>query len=149
VLLFDEICNLKHFKRTNMILFLNKRDLFREKLLTVPLRVDSGEHERYKDFGGPFVQPGTASAKEGTPEFEACYNAAKDYLLTLFLKRNKSGNEIYHHVTCATDTNNVQVVFNACKDILLKTNLRGSGFMYVFFSLSPQVLSSHLQRNRQ
>jgi len=129
VLLFDEICNLKHFRKTNMILFLNKRDLFREKLLTVPLRVDQGPMARYTDFEGPHVTPGTASAKDGTPEFEACYGAAKDYLLMLFLKRNKQNNEVYHHVTCATDTDNVKIVFNACKDILLKTNLRGSGFM--------------------
>jgi len=129
VMLFDEICNLKHFRKTSMILFLNKSDLFREKLLTVPLRVDSGPYMRYTDFAGPFVEPGTASGKDGTAEFESCYNAAKDYLLTLFLKRNKQTNEIYHHVTCATDTNNVKVVFNACKDIILKDNLRGSGFM--------------------
>jgi len=36
---------------------------------------------------------------------------------------------VYHHVTCATDTSNIRVVFNACKDIILKDNLRGSGFM--------------------
>lgn len=36
---------------------------------------------------------------------------------------------IYHHVTCATDTKNVEVVFNACKDIILRGNLKDSGFM--------------------
>jgi len=30
--LFDEICNYKVFKKTSMILFLNKRDLFAEKI---------------------------------------------------------------------------------------------------------------------
>merc|ERR1712107_975016 len=38
IILFDEICNSKWFKRTNMILFLNKKDLFEEKLLTTPFR---------------------------------------------------------------------------------------------------------------
>lgn len=36
---------------------------------------------------------------------------------------------VYHHVTCATDTKNVEVVMNACKDIILRGNLKDSGFM--------------------
>merc|ERR1711916_159161 len=55
VLLFDEICNSKFFKQTSMILFLNKRDLFREKLLKVPIKVSDGDHERYTNFKGPYV----------------------------------------------------------------------------------------------
>jgi len=37
--LFKEICNSKWFVETNMILFLNKSDLFREKIAKVPLGV--------------------------------------------------------------------------------------------------------------
>jgi hypothetical protein len=36
---------------------------------------------------------------------------------------------VYPHVTCATDPNTVRVVFNACKETILRENLRGSGFM--------------------
>ena len=32
-------------------------------------------------------------------------------------------------VTCATDTRNVRVVFDACKDIILRENLKNSGFV--------------------
>ena len=35
----------------------------------------------------------------------------------------------YLQVTCATDTRNVRVVFDACKDIILRENLKNSGFM--------------------
>jgi GTPase SAR1 family protein len=130
VILFDEICNSKWFKNTSMLLFLNKRDLFAEKLTKIPFRIDSGPNQRYTDFNGPYIIPGTPSADMGSPEFDAGYRAAADYLLRLFLVRNKQkGKEVYHHVTCATDTGNVEVVFNACKDIILKGNLRGSGFM--------------------
>ena len=130
VILFDEVCNLKYFKNTSMILFLNKNDLFREKLKTVPVRIDSGPNKRYHEFTGPFIEIGSPSAEFGTPEFEAGYEAARDFFLSLFLRRNMQLNkEVYHHVTCATDTSNIRVVFNACKDIILKDNLRGSGFM--------------------
>ena len=114
----------------NTFSFLNKLDVFREKLTKVPIKIDSGKDKRYTDFQGPYIKPGTQSAIIGTPEYEDCYVAAEEYLLNLFLKQNKVANkEVYHHVTCATDTENVQIVFNACKDIILKGNLRGSGFM--------------------
>lgn len=36
--LFDSICNSKWFVDTSIILFLNKKDLFEEKIKTSPLR---------------------------------------------------------------------------------------------------------------
>jgi len=35
---------------------------------------------------------------------------------------------IYPHITCATDTHNVSVVFNAAKSSILQHNLEGAGF---------------------
>jgi len=125
LLLFEEICNSKWFKQTSMILFLNKRDLFAEKLIEVPFTGNG----RFPDFKGPHVVPGTPSADPTTEEFKKCYDAATTYLHDLFISRNKQSKEIYSHITCATDTKNIEVVFNACKDIILKQNLHGSGFM--------------------
>lgn len=119
--LFDDTVNQKQFRKTNVILFLNKSDLFREKIRTIPIRVAG---ERFEDFQGPYVE---SSPQE---DFEKCYVAGVEYFLQQFLQRNKyADREVYHHVTNATDTNNVRVVFSACKDIILKSNLRGSGFM--------------------
>lgn len=39
LLLFDEICNSRWFADTSIILFLNKDDLFREKIKKVDLKV--------------------------------------------------------------------------------------------------------------
>merc|ERR1719263_2721395 len=36
--LFDEICNNRYFENSSMILFLNKRDLFEEKILKVDIK---------------------------------------------------------------------------------------------------------------
>jgi len=124
LVLFEEICNSKWFKQTAMILFLNKRDLFYEKLAEVPFKVDG---QRYENFQGPHVEIGVT--QPGTPEFEAAYDAASNFLKQEFVAKNKQNKEIYTHITCATDTKNVEIVFNACKDIILKGNLSGSGFM--------------------
>lgn len=94
-----------------MILFLNKKDLFGEKIKTKNIR----DCPVFADFRGP----------------DGDYDAGVQYFLDKFLTKNKSGTDrqIYHHVTCATDTRNVRVVFDACKDIILRENLKNSGFM--------------------
>ena len=122
LLLFEEIANSKWFKETSIILFLNKRDLFAEKICEVPFKAEG----RFEDFKGPHVVFGTASAVIGTPEHTDCYNAAVSYLKEAFLARNKHKHtkEIYTHVTCATDTKNIEVVVNACRHIILKSNIR-------------------------
>jgi len=105
--LFDEICNNRFFQTSAMILFLNKKDLFEEKIKLVdPKSVDA-----FKDFSGGIGD----------------YDKGVEYFLGKFLAVNRQHDkEIYHHVTCATDSENVSVVFNACKDIILKQNIKGS-----------------------
>jgi len=39
ILLFDEICNSSWFQNTSIILFLNKEDLFRDKITKVDLKI--------------------------------------------------------------------------------------------------------------
>ena len=47
------------------------------------------------------------------------YDAGVNYFVGKFMEKNKNPNKkIYHHVTCATDTSNVQVVFNSCKGLI-------------------------------
>lgn len=119
--LFDEICNSKWFHETSMILFLNKRDLFEVKFCErkVPLNVTG------LDFFADAPQINWDEVSK-----EAAYDMATEWIVEKFLsKNNQSDKEIYHHITCATDTENVKTVFNACKDIILKSNLKGSGFM--------------------
>jgi len=118
--LFEEICNSSWFRKTSMILFLNKKDLFAEKLFKIPFRVPG---KRYDDFAGPY-------AEESNAPREDVIQAAQKYILNLFVSRKQQADkEVYSHVTCATDTKNVQVVFSACKDIILRRNLVNSGFM--------------------
>jgi len=107
--LFEDICNNRWFEDTAMILFLNKRDLFAEK---VPRKaINSVVH--FTDY-------------QGDPND---YDDGVAYFKSKFLACNQKDKDIYPHVTCATDTNNVEVVFKACKEIILKENLGNNGFM--------------------
>eukprot|EP01097_Dermamoeba_algensis_P002971 TRINITY_DN2187_c0_g1_i1.p1 TRINITY_DN2187_c0_g1~~TRINITY_DN2187_c0_g1_i1.p1 ORF type:complete len:351 (-),score=101.15 TRINITY_DN2187_c0_g1_i1:167-1219(-) len=106
--IFDELCQ-KWFKNTTIILFLNKKDLFEKKILVSPLKATFPEY---------------TGADEFTP--------ASDFIKDKFLKQDKQENpegRIYPHLTCATDTNHVKVVFDAVKETLLKAALKSVGLM--------------------
>ena len=66
--LFQEICNNRYFRNSSMILFLNKRDLFEEKIILI----DIAAQKPFKDFTGSF----------GSPEY---YEKGVDYFLKKFL----------------------------------------------------------------
>lgn len=111
--LFGEICDSRWFSNTSIILFLNKKDLFIDKLKTVPLDVC---------FDGQTLFP----AYEGPGTFVHC----RDFIVDQFLARNKNDNkEIYYHVTTATDRTNTRTVFDAVKDIIIKESLRQAGLL--------------------
>jgi len=106
--LFTEICNMRYFEKSSMILFLNKKDLFEQKILTTSISSVSF----FSDYEGPSHD----------------YSQSVEYFLHKFLKANRNSNRaIYHHITCATDTKNVELVFDACRDIILRKNLEDSG----------------------
>uniref|UniRef100_A0A8C2DWD7 Guanine nucleotide binding protein (G protein), alpha inhibiting activity polypeptide a n=1 Tax=Cyprinus carpio TaxID=7962 RepID=A0A8C2DWD7_CYPCA len=104
--LFDSICNNKWFTDTSIILFLNKKDLFDEKIKRSPLTICFPEY--------------TGSST---------YEDAAAYIQCQFedLNKKKDTKEIYSHFTCATDTKNVQFVFDAVTDVIIKNNLKDCG----------------------
>ncbi|XP_029990361.1 guanine nucleotide-binding protein G(i) subunit alpha-2-like [Sphaeramia orbicularis] len=104
--LFDSICNNKWFTETSIILFLNKKDLFEEKITHSPLTIC------FPEYTGPNR-----------------YEEAQAYIQTKFedLNKKKDTKEIYTHFTCATDTKNVQFVFDAVTDVIIKNNLKDCG----------------------
>jgi len=108
--LFEDIANNTFFLNSSIILFFNKKDLFAEKLAKKNIR----DTPQFADYNGP----------------DNDFNAGAQYFVNKFISRSKSETrQIYHHLTCATDTANVKVVFNACKDIILRNNLQSTGFM--------------------
>lgn len=57
------------------------------------------------------------------------YEEASSYIRMKFenLNKRKDQKEIYTHLTCATDTNNIQFVFDAVTDVIIKNNLKDCG----------------------
>jgi len=105
--LFEEICNSPFFSKTAMILMLNKKDSFSEKITKVPLTVCP----LFKDYKGPQT-----------------FEAGVKLIQETFLSKVKS-KLIYTHITCATDTNNMKVVFDAVKDIVIRAALNDVGLL--------------------
>jgi len=110
--LFENICSSKWFTETSIMLFLNKSDLFAEKLRQYPLEVT---HPSFKP--------------QDPKNPELYYEDACKYMEDLFLGRNSSKKPIYCHVTCATDKYNVDRVFQSVKDIIVRGALEGAGFV--------------------
>eukprot|EP00753_Platysulcus_tardus_P001519 PLAT11374.1.p2 GENE.PLAT11374.1~~PLAT11374.1.p2 ORF type:complete len:229 (+),score=70.63 PLAT11374.1:576-1262(+) len=110
--LFEGVCKEPCFRNTPIILFLNKSDLFAQKIRKVDIRDELTE--QFMDY-----THGTCSC---APELADCacgvQKAAKNYLLQLFLAR-AGERKITHHFTCATNSDNIRYVFNACKDSIL------------------------------
>jgi len=96
--LFREICNSFWLHQAALILFLNKTDLFQEKITKVNINVC------FPDY-------------KGASEF----NEASDFIEKKFLHVDKTGRKkIYPHKTIATDTGNVQFVFQAVRDRIIQ-----------------------------
>lgn len=104
--LFESVINSRWFLRTSIILFLNKIDLFKIKLQKVPL-------ERY------------------FPEYTggSDLNKAAKFILWRFTQTNRAKLNIYPHLTQATDTSNILLVFAAVKVTILQNALKDSGIM--------------------
>uniref|UniRef100_A0A3Q1EUL5 Guanine nucleotide binding protein (G protein) alpha v1 n=1 Tax=Acanthochromis polyacanthus TaxID=80966 RepID=A0A3Q1EUL5_9TELE len=102
--LFSSICNNVFFRSTSMILFMNKIDLFQDKIL------HSGRHLRLY-----------------LPQFKGAdcdVDSAARFIAATFVSLNDNPSKlIYHHFTTATDTSNIQIVFQVVMDTIIKENL--------------------------
>jgi GTPase SAR1 family protein len=103
--LFEGIANLPWFEKAAIILFLNKDDLFQEKVIVY----DIGDwHPEYT--GG------------------LDYDAGIEYIKEEYFDRNENEDKtLYCHVTDATNTENVAFVWKATQNIILESKMASSG----------------------
>ncbi|XP_076064345.1 G protein alpha q subunit isoform X5 [Oratosquilla oratoria] len=101
--LFRTIITYPWFQHSSVILFLNKKDLLEEKIMYSHL-VDY-----FPEYDGP--QKDAISARE--------------FILRMFVELNPDPEKIiYSHFTCATDTENIKLVFCAVKDTIMQNALK-------------------------
>mmetsp|Transcript_13445 Transcript_13445/g.34298 ORF Transcript_13445/g.34298 Transcript_13445/m.34298 type:complete len:355 (+) Transcript_13445:90-1154(+) len=103
--LFEDICNYRYFQKTPLILFLNKSDLFEEKIKTVDLNVCFPSYTGGCDF-----------------------NRSIAFIKKEFQGRCKDPNkQIFTHITCATNTDNIKFVFESVREFLAKASIEALG----------------------
>jgi len=116
--LFDKTLAMEWFKKTAIILFLNKRDLFAEKITKYRLSDCCVFREKSKD-----VNYTDAEIQSMFPDIDT-YEGGITAIEKKFWEKNKNENKLtYTHVTCATDRGNITVVFEAVKDIIINLAL--------------------------
>ncbi|KAH7722655.1 CRE-GPA-3 protein [Aphelenchoides avenae] len=105
--LFNEVGNNALFNKASMILFLNKKDLFEEKIKRVTLQACFPDY-RYKND----------------------YKNATAYIIHKFKKQITDQNKtVYAHLTCAKDTNQIEVLTNNITDMIISSMLQRNGVM--------------------
>lgn len=109
--LFRSVCNNRAFANTSIMLFLNKKDIFAEKILYS----DIAAQRPFCDYAGP-----SKDFDHGVLYFIQKF---KDCLI------DDEFNDSFIHVTCATDTNNMEFVLDSTRTIIMTDNLRRSGFL--------------------
>ena len=102
---FEEILGNELFCNSSIILFLNKTDLFTDKIKIIPIN----QIPAFSDYNGK-----ANDAKDGA-----------DYFKAKFFSKNKNPDKIkiYTHLTCATDSENVSKVLEDVKDIVLRESV--------------------------
>ncbi|KAI2796753.1 Guanine nucleotide-binding protein subunit alpha-13 [Blomia tropicalis] len=107
--LFDSVCSNVLFRNTVTILFLNKLDLFREKILFTDRQL--------KYFITEYTGP------DYDPDLAALFIEQQFRKLAFVANCNKP---LFTHFTTATDTTNVKNTFNSVVDIIIRENLQQS-----------------------
>ncbi|KAK2840741.1 hypothetical protein Q7C36_012320 [Tachysurus vachellii] len=101
--LFKTIITYPWFQQSSVILFLNKTDILKEKIAYSHLAT------YFPEFTGP----------QGDPK------AAQEFILKMYQEQNPDKEKtVYSHFTCATDTENIRLIFAAVKDTILRSNLK-------------------------
>jgi len=103
--LFGEVTGSTFFQPVSWILFLNKCDVFEEKIKKIPL------NQYFKDI----------SDKEPMNFETSCMYIQKKY------EKKFKGSQLYHFVTCAIDTENCKRVFDSVRDTVIQNILEFVG----------------------
>jgi GTPase SAR1 family protein len=100
--LFESVVKNSHFTDSSILLFLNKKDIFAEKIMYSNIQ----DSTFFSDYEGP-LQDFDHGVLYFIQKFEE--HLEEDEFRNAFI-----------HVTCATDTENMEFVLDATRDIIIK-----------------------------
>ena len=114
----------------SMIIFFNKKDVFREKLFGRSRR----HHVAMDNFMSCFPDYcGTKNYKEMCnfilSKFEVVCCSQPSTSSVKEPSKQRCRAEIYHHFTCATDTEGIRVVFDAVIDLVTQSSMEQCGLV--------------------
>jgi hypothetical protein len=108
--LFTEVCHQPSFQSRTLIFFLNKMDLFREKLPRSPLQLHQDGY--------------TPPTEDIEHNLDAHVTAASEYIKDLFLSaidtNQRKLETIFVHFTCALDTRQIEIILRLVRKQLLE-----------------------------
>jgi len=107
--LFGEVTSSQWFDGKSFILFLNKSDIFKKKIMEYPLyeHFDDVDKEELSDF--------ESNLKYMSRKYESVYDG-------------RSSGKLYVFDTNALDTDNCRKVFDSVRDNVISSSLRYAGF---------------------
>ena len=123
--LFDEVCNAKWFRKTEIILFLNKDDLFRQRLKEgISLSVAFGD-----EWNGPEYE--SKDDEQEDKEFlDHCHEASCAFIRNQYEILNKNPyKKVFVHITTATNKENIESVFWDVQNIIVSSRMKSSGLV--------------------
>jgi hypothetical protein len=130
--IFDTIVNIRYLLSVAFILFLNKTDLLKAKLLTRASNIALYFPE-YQVCVTSSVQ--TVFFNRMLSRFQEFLTFFQDdpfdlpkvqaFILNMFVSTRRNNHQVlYHHFTTAVDTENINKVFGAVKDFILQKHLK-------------------------
>ena len=99
--LFESVVKNAHFADTSIMLFLNKKDIFAEKIMYSNIQ----DSTFFSDYAGPLQD----------------FDHGVLYFIQRFEEHLEEDefNDSFIHVTCATDTNNMEFVLDSSRSIIM------------------------------
>jgi GTPase SAR1 family protein len=119
--LFDSIWNNRWLKKISVILFLNKQDLLKRKIMIGKSRIE----KYFPEYNNYRIMPGTVRQFEGeTPEVVRTKLFIRDKFTKIAAATGTERHQLYPHFTTAVDTENIRTVFSDCQEIIQHEYLR-------------------------
>ncbi|XP_065913197.1 guanine nucleotide-binding protein G(s) subunit alpha-like [Dysidea avara] len=118
--LFDSIWGNKWLINVSVVMFLNKTDLLKQKILEGRFKIES----RFPHYAYYQTSPDTPRDSGDTDEVRKAKGFIRDLFKNITEAKPDRRHSLYTYFTIATDIENIRGVFNSLRDIAQKQHLR-------------------------